>query len=362
MRPGSPELAIETLSAREELSAAADRVAARVMKTLPLWGGYTGEWALEALLIREAVHDKGRTVLNFALERGRLRGESLESVKPWERQPFVSTEWELAQRTDDERFLEPWLFETRRWRDEGPRTPEGLILHRTTNGRPVLLLDDLQEYALRCLRGGVWSGDLDLIEEGVSQWLGAERALRDSANGLWSQGRGFLRDAKALSPGAWSRGHGWLLRGLVSGMVALERDEALARLAPILDQVLLALAATQAESGAWHRLLHLPVGRSLPDASGTGMILHYVFQAWRRGWVTGHQAWAERLRKAALWMASCVDEVGAIARSCPGPGPLVSEEPYLLGGLESGPDEPHGPPALILAAAAGEDSDFPWMA
>jgi len=328
------------------------RLEERAFEEITVWGSYTLNLTLEALLALDAPLGR-KAGLACVRQIKQERGEAPGARIAFEKQPFVCLEIPLAWTTGDARLLDALAGETRRLLSTVPRSPDGLMLHVCEDGVGRVLVDRIQDYSVRCVVSGVHMGNADLIEEGVRQWLLHADVLRRLEDGLWSQGRGWIPgQPQALSPGAWSRGQAWVVRGLSYCLRALEPGTRQSRLLQtLLNELLEALMRVQARSGHWHRLPHLAADESLPDSSATGMILHYGYEALKRGFVDKEADWSQALNRASKALSTAVDERGGVLHSCPGPGPLSSEEPYAGPNAIDPVDEPHGRPALLLAAA-----------
>ncbi len=311
---------------------------------------YTVDLALEAMLEVDRVSGR-REHLPYVQWVMEERGQAPDAVIPYESQPFCHVNYKLHEVTGDRRYVRPFVDETDRYRREVTRSAEGAIAHYPDRPGRNLLIDMLQDYASRMARAGALSGDATFYDECVEQHRIYRRLLRDGETGLWSQGRGWLEDAMALSPGAWSRGHGWLMRGMVDSLCALPRGGKHAReMEGYLHELADALLAVQAPDGSWHQLLHLRLEESYPDSTGTGLVCYNMLRALREGFLSG-----ERYRGSALraWeaVARCVTDEGIVTDACPGPGPLRAVEPYVRtpGLREDG--ESHGPGCVMFACA-----------
>jgi rhamnogalacturonyl hydrolase YesR len=313
-----------------------------------VWGNYTLDWALEGMLAVAAVTGEDRYV-DHVLSVMERRYDGPGAVIPCEAQPFCHLNYAVYRATGDERYVEPFVQETYRYRREVTRSPEGAIAHRKAQPGRHLLIDMLQDYASRMARAGRLADDPELYAECVEQHRIYRRLLRDPETGLWCQGRGWRDDPMELSPGAWSRGHGWLIRGMVAGLDALPEDsEEYAELQGYLRELADALLPRQDQEGMWHTLLHLPPERSAAETSGTAMVCHGLAHALALGHVNGEK-YRRAAERAFQAVARRVQPDGVVRGTCRGPGPLESIEPYLDAPAE--PDDPHGPPAVLFACA-----------
>ena len=213
-----------------------------------------------------------------------------------------------------------------------------------------MLLDSMQEYTARMARAGAMTGEVAYFAEAAKQIRLYRSIVRDPKTGLWHQGRGWLKDQPAgISPGTWSRGHGWLLRGLTAALAEMPRESNEYReMQTTLVELADALLSRQQPSGMWHCLLDRPPEASPAESSGTAMIATALARASREGTLAGDK-YRDAARRAFAALAAYVDSDGVVLSVSPGPGPLESEEPWLVDNFPPGND--HGTFALMYAAA-----------
>lgn len=332
------------------LQAAAERVAEGLRQGTVPPHTYKEELAWEALLRwseaagREEWSD---WVVTSARERG-LRPDSRSARN---RSPFNCLIWWLHEHDGDDAWLEPFIEQTRAYRKEVSRSPEGAIQHgrgEKRGGGDAILIDALQDYASRMAMLGVATGDETAFEEAVAQYRIHRDIVRDPESGLWRQGRGWGDDPDELSPGHWSRGHGWLILGMVDTLLILPEDsEAFAEMRTYLEEVADALVAVQQPSGMWHCLMNRPPDQSPPEASGTGLIAGNIGIALGHGFLEGEK-YEQAARKAFAALPAYVRDDGVVESVSPGPGPLSEEEPWMVESFE--PGDPHGPFGILFAA------------
>jgi rhamnogalacturonyl hydrolase YesR len=326
----------------------ADRIARRFIGSERVWGNYTLDLTLEALLAFDDARGSAKYlphVQHVCARRNQPPGTTVR----FETQPFCHVTYALYRATGDKRYVAPFLAESRRYYETVPRSPEGAVLHRCTDGGERLLIDMVQDYAARMARAGALSDSDALRAECVAQFRLYRDILRDPATGLYSQGRGWLQDPDALSPGAWSRGHGWLIRGMVASLEVLPPGSPEFReLHGYLVELCEALLARQDAGGMWHQLLHLPFEESFPETSGTALVCHALATALWEGFLEG-DALRDAVLRAYRGVASHVDAQGVVHGACRGPGPLHSVDGYVR--TPAAPDDPHGAPAVLFACA-----------
>ena len=313
--------------------------------------GYRRDLALEALLRLARAADRAE-YREFVFEEVRRSGLTPETPVSFRAQPFGSLTSLLAEESGDRAWLDVFLKESRAYRREIPRTPEGAITHprgKARGGGDAVLIDALQEYAGRMARTGRLTGDEEYFEEAVRQFRLHRAIVRDPATGLWSQGRGWIGgEPDRLSPGAWSRGHGWLIRGMVETLRSLPPESAgAAELRGYLEELADALLPLQRPDGLWPTLLHRPPEDSPPEVSGTALIAGYLGIALADGFLEG-DGYEAAARRAYAALPRFVRADGVIESVSPGPGPLEAEAPYAVAAFP--PGEEHGPFALFTAA------------
>ena len=324
------------------------RIARRFMDRGQVWGNYTLDLTLEAMLDVDAALGV-RTYLPYVQSIMQKRNRPPDAVIPYESQPFCHINYKLYKVTGDRRYVEPFLAETQRYRRQVGRSPEGAITHKPDQPGRHLLIDMLQDYASRMAQAGELSGDESYFAECVEQYRIYRRLLRDPNTGLWSQGRGWFDEPMALSPGAWSRGHGWLIRGMVESLCSLPKDSSYyVEMQRYLRELADALLRVQDANGMWHQLLHLPFDRSYPESSGTGLICYNLAKAFHEGLLTDAGYRIAALR-AFEGLREYITDDGAVLGACEGPGLLRSVAKYW--NTPAKPDDSHGPPALLFACA-----------
>jgi len=335
------------------LSQAGTAVADRVVSTGPAGTGYNADLALEGLLEFSAAmrapayrHD----VLKKLVDRKLTPTTSIS----WNHQPFSCLTFEVSRATHDDAWLPVFLEQSKRCRMEILRSPEGGILHSrgaSRGGGEALLIDALGEYIARMAQAGAISGEPEYFRECADQLDIYAAIVRDPVSGLWAQGRGWIGESpEKLSPGAWSRGHGWLIRGMERSLRWLppESDE-FRRVQEHLRKLADALLAKQTQSGLWPCLLHRPPHESPLETSGSAMIACHLARAWQAGCLPDEKYKSAALRAFAA-LPGFVSPEGIVFSVSPGPGPLESEEPWLVQSYP--PDDPHGTFAILFAAAA----------
>jgi len=327
------------------------RGARKVIETRDTTASYTRDLGLEAML-EFSVASNTPAYAAYVQEICRMRGVTPTTPISYAVQPFSCLTFEMYLHTKDPHWLPGFIEQTSLWRREEVRSEENAVTHPRgpqRGGGQAILIDSLQCYASRMAAAGSVTGDKSFFQECVDQYRIHRHLLRSPATGLWSQGRGWLAAGdKRLSPGAWSRGHGWLIRGLEKSLRYLPPGSPYAvEMTGWLHELADALLAVQSSCGMWHTLLHRPVGESLPDSSGTGMIAAHLGLAWHNGWLS-----ETRYRDAALRALNALPEYvsadGTVLSASPGPGPLETEEPWLAKSFPAG--ELHGTFAVLFAA------------
>lgn len=316
-------------------------------KTHPV--NYTTDMALEGILTFYDYTSDER-LLNYVREHVRNRGVRSEKAVPYHLQPFCCITFELFSRTGENEFIQPFLEETYKYRDESLRDKDGAVIHDGRNPRGILI-DYLQDYASRMAKAGHLSGDTTFFEECVQQYQIHRRILRDPRTGLWSQGRGWLQNPDELSPGAWGRGHGWLIRGMVDSLRYLPPESEWFRtMRDMLEELATDLLKYQDEDGMWRQLLHLPFKQSFPESTGTALISYNISRSLREGYLEGAE-FEHAVRKAVTALEKYVTPEGIVRNASRGPGPLRTIDSLVETPAE--PDDPHGTCAVIFGAIGG---------
>jgi len=336
--------------AESPLQSAAVRVAEGLEHGTVPPHSYKGSLALEGLLRwaeASGREDWERRAFAMAAERGLTPGSPANR----RRGPFNCLVWWLYRASGDEVWLPGFVEQTKAYREEVARSPEGAIEHPRSakrGGGQALLIDALQDYASRMAMLGVATGDASAFEEAVRQHRLYRAVVRDPESGLWCQGRGWMEDPRELSPGHWSRGHGWLIRGMVDTLLLLpEGSDEAAEMKRYLRELADALVAKQQPGGMWHCLMNRPPDESPPEVSGTALIAGNFGIALGAGFLEGEE-YEQAARKAFAALPEYVREDGVVESVSPGPGPLSEEEPWMVDEFE--PGDPHGPFAMLFAA------------
>jgi len=274
--------------------------------------------------------------------------------------PFNSFLFSLYRRTGDARLRTDFEALARLPLLSLSLSPEGAWTHpRGKFGEgEALLIDSFQEESSRLFRlAGLLhhekypESDADALEHLALRQFELHRdILRDPANGLWHNGRGWVHvDPQALSPGAWSRGHGWLLRGLCASLEFAAVPTVREGLAGLIRETADALLRVQDEDGLWHALLHLPATESPVDSSGSAMIATGLLAGVRLA-ALPENPYAECAQLAARSLFELyVTPDGRVVSICPGPGPLSDESFYRVRVFSD--ENPHGAFAMVGLAA-----------
>ncbi len=311
------------------------------------WGSYTIDLTLGALL-EYYMLSGNEEYLNMVQRVMQVRGLEPEDTITYRAQPFYCLTFDLFMATRDTSYVTPFIHETYKMKEEAIYSPEGAVCHiGKEKNNCCLLIDYMQEYASRMAKAGWITGDSVYFNECVRQFEIYSEILEDKNSGLWSQGRGFLKDTMSLSPGAWSRGHGWLMKGMVDALIYVpEGSVYYKRLQLVLNDLVNALVKVQGTDGMWHQLLHLSFKDSYPETSGTGMIAYYMAVAINKDFIKGEN-YSKAVYKATHALRKYVTKEGAVLNTCKGPGPLYSIEPYYK--KPAPVDEPHAAQAIIRA-------------
>lgn len=337
----------------EQARAVADRILARVQREDPVWGTYALDLTFDALLEMHLATG-WPTYRDYVLSVMRRRAPARAAGDTQGSMPFSHLDYSIYRCQEDARLAEQFVQESRLIRQQVARSPDGLVLHRASRGRIGVLVDFMQDYIARMARTGALTGEPEFFVEAGRQVRLHRDLLRDTATGLWRQGRGWVEeDATARSPGAWSRGQGWVLRGLTDALDVMPPDQPASRiLHACLVDLLDALLARQLTSGLWPCLVDYPAVDSPPETSGTALVAAALYRSLAAGQVEGatYQQAADRAWSA---LVGRVRDDGVVTGVCAGPGPLnprLLEERYLRRPFPEAED--HGWFSVLYACAA----------
>ena len=271
------------------------------------------------------------------------RGHHPADRIPFEHEPFTNLAFELCRDSGDQRFVAPFLAESRRCRDLTRRSPSGLIVHPPADAAGMILIDAVQAYAARMARAGWLSGEQTWFDDTIEQLVAVAESLVDPQTGLWRHGR---HADGTINPFAWSRAQGWALRGLAESLEYMPADHpGRTPLLIILRQSLDTLVDFQTGDGAWRLLVddkHTP-----RETSGTAMIVRVMTRARRRHWITADDRLETARDRAVDWLATVVSSDGVVGHGCPGTGVVDTRQNWRAMSLEQ--DEPHTVAAVIDA-------------
>ncbi len=238
----------------------------------------------------------------------------------------------------------------RTMREESPRSSDGILTRPDKRGTDAVFIDaafavcPFLAWAGRALHEPAW------LEESYQQASGLFGLLRNPANGLLHQARGFSQPGK-VTEDHWSRGNGWGLLAVTELVEALPADhprrpEAIRLAAGLLEACL----RVQDGAGLWHQEMTLE--SSYVETSGSGLILHALGQAILGGWMPArHRAAFERGLAA---YRGCIEADGSVRNTCigclsPGAGGMADyvARPHAR-------NDPHafGPVVLAFGTAA----------
>ena len=199
------------------------------------------------------------------------------------------------------------------------------------------------------LYSGLALNNPDYVDEAFRQATGLCDVLRDPANGLLHQSRGWVGVNK-VSPDHWSRGNGWgalALAELVAGLPDDHPRRAASERA--LVDLLTACLRFQDSAGVWHQEM-TETQYSYVETSGTGLILFALGVAVERNLMDGGRA---ALQRGLAGYSQYITADGSVFHTCrdclsPGDGSIAAymARPPVL-------NDPHafGPVVLAFAQA-----------
>jgi len=327
----------------------AKKVFKRFKKKKYIWGNYTIDLTLEALLEIDLALNK-KIYLPYVLKIMKKRKLTPESIISYKKQPFCHLNYKLYEITKNEKYIPPFVQESIKYKNEVTRSKEGAVTHRNNIPGRYLLIDMLQDYASRMAQTGKLTGDENFYKECIEQFTIYRKILRNPKTGLWHNGRGWLKNPLKLSPSGWSRGHGWLIRGMVESLLALPKNSTyFKKLQKYLIELANALIKVQDKNGMWHVLLDKSFEKTYPETSGTGMISFYLSKAIYHNFLS--KKFLKNAKISFEGLKKYITKEGIILNASPGPGPLYSEQEYLKNNSLIEDGEGHSPAGVIFACA-----------
>lgn len=277
-------------------------------------------------------------------------------------EPFVSLSYERVRDEANPALAAAYVQETVRCTREAVRGSDGAVSfwradravieidkrrHTLKRANAPMLLDNVQEFAVRLARSAALAKQPQLAHDATDQLAFAERALRDPATGLWAHARGWYGEPNSLVAVHWGRGQGWAMRGLVETLAVLpaqspERLEVRA----ILLRLATALLRYQDSKGLWHQVVDEP--DSYSETSASGMISGYLARAVHQGDLpTIPFALASRRAWQGL-LASKIAADGTVYGGVRDTPPLPAVDSYRQ--RITPVNDPHAIAAVIIAA------------
>jgi len=330
----------------QEARQLADAVISRFLAEPTIPVNYTNDVTLNAVL---AMHDATGEAKYLESVQGVMerRGMPPGYVHPYRSQPFCSISLELLLRTQDERYKQPFLTESAKYREEAPRSFDGAVSHYGEPEMGRILIDQLQDYAYRMACTGRIGGDASYYREAVEQYRLFRSALRNPTTGLWGHARGWFDSPRSIVAVAWGRGQGWVLRGMVESLKCLPKDSPEARqMREWMRELAAALVRYQDREGMWHQVVDRP--DSYPETSATGLIVYYFARAARQGYLP-ERPYAQAALRGFEALKSRIGPDGVVKGTCVGTPPQKTIEDYLA--REQRDDDPHGRAAAVFACA-----------
>ena len=281
-----------------------------------------------------------------------LKSETMDNpntAKSWKYQLFHDVAYPWFESINKlEEFKEAYVSETNNWIEEAVRRESGTIVYYGPQEKLGSLIDMLQAYMIRLFRTANFTNDKKYAEEAVNQYRLYRKELRNVDSGCFHQGKGWL-EGDVISPSTWSRGQGWVLHGLVQSIpLSTQWKDLQDELKGYYKEVLLDLLKFQTNDGFWNMLVDSPE-ESLPDTSGTGLILEAMVLGLKHGYVKGG-VYEQSCNNAWEALAGEVDEDGVIDQVSKGPGTIWEVGPWRNTRGTKG--EPHGIFSFLFACSA----------
>jgi len=234
---------------------------------------------------------------------------------------------------------------------EAARSREGIVTMPSAAGTDKVWIDAAFAVSPFLLFAGLALKDESCIADAIDQAIKPVALLRNPANGLVHQARGFSSKPGAISEDHWSRGNGWALLALTELVDALPAAHPRrAEVERVFRDLLEAGLRVQDPAGLWHHELTLPT--SFVETSGSGLILYALGTALARGLVASHYRAAFDRGIAAY--RCYIEPDGTVRNTCegclsPGDGSIAA---YLTKRPVTNDPHAFGPVILAFYSAA----------
>lgn len=154
-----------------------------------------------------------------------------------------------------------------------PRDDDGIFSMPNRPRHDMIWIDVVFAVTPFLLFAGLAYGEDSYIEEACQQTRKMIDVLRDPANGLLHQARGFVAPGH-ITKDHWSRGNGWGIYALAELVNYLPDDDPRrAEAARKFVDLVEACLQVQDDAGMWHQEM-TDLDRSYVETSGTGLILY----------------------------------------------------------------------------------------
>ena len=245
--------------------------------------------------------------------------------------------------------VEPVRRHARMIMTEAARSSDGVLTRPDKGGTEAVFIDaafavcPFLAFAGRALQEPAY------LEEAYQQVQMLFTLLRDPANGLLHQARGFSQRGQ-VTEDHWSRGNGWGGLAVTELLDALPAGHARrAETTRLASDLIEACLRVQGPEGLWHQELTLP--SSYVETSGSGLMLYALGMGLAQGWLpTRHRAAFERGLAAYRGYIETDSSVRNTCVGClsPGAGKIAD---YLA--KRPATNDPHafGPVALAFGVA-----------
>lgn len=231
-----------------------------------------------------------------------------------------------------------------------PRSRDGILTRPDKAGTDAIFIDAAFAVAPFLASAGIAFNEPAYLEESFQQVNRLFAVLRDPANGLLHQARGFSRPGR-ITEDHWSRGNGWGLLAVAELLDALPANHSRRRATEkLLVDLIEACLRVQDEDGLWHQ--ELTARHAYVETSGTGLILHALGFALLRGLLPGSRS-ADFERGLAGYLRY-IDVDGSVRNTCigclsPGQGTVAD---YIARPARTNDPHAFGPVTLAFGTAA----------
>ncbi|MDO8542069.1 MAG: glycoside hydrolase family 88 protein [Opitutaceae bacterium] len=231
-----------------------------------------------------------------------------------------------------------------------PRSRDGILTRPDKAGTDAIFIDVAFAICPFLTYAGLALRQPDYLEEAFQQVSRMMVVLRDDANGLLHQARGFSQPNR-ITEDHWSRGNGWGLLALTELIDALPAGHPRRAETEQLGRELVgACLRVQGPEGLWHQ--EMTQLESYIETSGSGLILYALGMGLLHGWMPARHRVAFDRGMAAY--RGFIEPDGSVRNTCigclsPGDGTMAD---YVARPAKTNDPHAFGPVMLAFGTAA----------